>query len=141
MTPTPKFYKEMTPGTNEQDFNTCKEHVPGRYVIPMWMTSFVPGEETGAQQFGLRGKGRFFTAGVFFERLEMQGSKRARPRTWGSEISWVIRRNHIALLKGMKLPVWIPFIVDECLGYINNEPRTSPYIIWGDPLPGRSTQS
>ena len=139
---------------------------------------FLPGEETGAQQFGISGKGRFFTAGIFFERLEMQGSKRARQvrkqvdadwssrakltrhwtnilrnrrrvrvrkidraRTWGSEISWASRQKHIVLLKGMTLPVWIPFIVDECLGHINSEPRTAPYILWGDPLPGRSCKS
>jgi hypothetical protein len=36
---------------------------------------FLPGAETGAQQFGISGKGRFFTVGTFFERLEMQGSK------------------------------------------------------------------
>jgi hypothetical protein len=41
----------------------------------------------------------------------------------------------------MKLPVWIPFIIDECLGYINSEPHTSPYIIWGDPLSRRSHTS
>ena len=41
----------------------------------------------------------------------------------------------------MKLPVWIPFIVDESLGYINSEPHTAPYILWGDPLPGRSCKS
>ena len=139
---------------------------------------FLPGEETGAQQFGISGKGRFFTAGAFFERLEIQGSKRARQvrkqvdadwssrakltrhwtnilrnrrrvrvrkvdraRTWGSEISWASRHKHIVLLKGMTLPVWIPFIVDECLGYINSEPRMVTSILWGDPLPGRSCES
>ena len=178
VTQTQKDFKEKKPGNNEQGYNACKERAPGRYVIPMRAAHFLPGEETGAQQFGISGKGRFFTAGIFFERLEMQGSKRARQvrkqvdadwssrakltrrwtnilqnrrrvrvrkvdraRTWGSEISWASRRKHIVLLKGMKLPVWIPFIVDESIGYINSEPHTAPYILWGDPLSGRSCKS
>ena len=138
--------------------------------------TFLPGEEPGVEQFGPSGKGRFFTAGVYFERLEAQVSKRARQvrkqveadwgsrakltrrwtkilrkrrgvrmrkisraRTWGSEISWTSRRDNIVLLKGMTLPVWIPFVVDGCLGYINSKPGKSPYILWGDPLPGRAS--
>jgi hypothetical protein len=180
VTPTPKDYKEKKPenNNNEQGYNACKKRAAGRYVIPMRSAPFLPGEETGAQQFGISGKGRFFTAGVFFERLEMQGSKHTRQvrkqvdadwssrakltrrwtnilrnrrrvrvrkidrsRTWGSEISWASRQKHIVLLKGMTLPVWIPFIVDECLGYINSEPRMATSILWGDPLPGRSCKS
>jgi hypothetical protein len=80
VTPTPKDYKEKKPenNNNEQGYNACKKRAAGRYVIPMRSAPFLPGEETGAQQFGISGKGRFFTAGIFFERLEMQGSKRAR---------------------------------------------------------------
>jgi hypothetical protein len=91
VTPTQKDYKEKTPGNNEQGYNACKERTPGRYVIPMRAAPFLPGEETGAQQFGISGKGRFFTAGIFFERLEMQGSKHARQVRKQVDADWSSR--------------------------------------------------
>jgi hypothetical protein len=93
VTPTPKDYKEKKPenNNNEQGYNACKKRAAGRYVIPMRSAPFLPGEETGAQQFGISGKGRFFTAGIFFERLEMQGSKRARQVRKQVDADWSSR--------------------------------------------------
>jgi hypothetical protein len=90
-TPTPRFLKETTPGATEQDYNFCKELTPDRYVLPMWTTSFVPGEETDEQQFGPNVMDRFFTVGVFFERLETQGSKLSRQVRNQVDADWSIR--------------------------------------------------
>jgi hypothetical protein len=71
-TPTPKLFKETTPRTIEPPYRVCNNRAPHRYVIPIRSVTFLPGEEPGVEQFGPSGKGRFFTAGVYFERLEVQ---------------------------------------------------------------------
>ena len=87
-TPTPKHFKETTPRTIESPYRSCNNRFPHRYVIPMSAVTFLPGEEPGVEQFGPSGKGRFFTAKVYFERLEAQGSKRARQVRKQVEADW-----------------------------------------------------
>ena len=90
-TPTPTFFKCPAKGTVELECKPCSRRDPRRYVLPMRTAPFVPGEETGACQFGSSGKGRFFTAGTFFERLEPQDSKRARQVRGQVNADWISR--------------------------------------------------
>jgi hypothetical protein len=76
-----KCHKANTPERVEtpktiQDAPRGKKKIKNqRFVMSMRGASFKPGEESGGNQFGTSGKGRFFTTSFFFGRLEIQESR------------------------------------------------------------------
>ena len=78
---------------------------------------------------------------ILHKRRSVRQQKIRQARSQGSAISWISRMGHIKLLKGTSLPNWTPFVIDECLGYIDCPARMESYVLWGDPLPKRSGNS
>jgi hypothetical protein len=62
-----------------------------------------------------------------------------RAHRWGTEIRWMSRRNRpVYISPTTKLPTWRWFIVDDCLGYIKLTAKAGLFMLWGDPLLGKS---